>query len=191
MTGRHLCWLQIGNLFWSVIIPLMFRGRCKPSCEAVRQILTMWGEVPPGVWSFHPPSPSSSFFPRLFSVLFLFFILYERQSLLPNTETPQELIIQKTRPGGEGEERTAGGREGGWRAGRGKESPRVKVGRGCSEVCAHSFYIVNDLRVYQSHGAFCTSHKPSSFDSLPAIFPNTAFCGLCQTYLRNYLLIIY
>lgn len=39
----------------------MFRGRCKPSCEAVRQIPTMWRKVPPGVSSFHPPSLSSSF----------------------------------------------------------------------------------------------------------------------------------
>lgn len=55
----------------------------------------MWREVPPGVSSFHPPSPSSSFLPFFFFLFF--FILYERQSLLPNTEAPQELIIQKTR----------------------------------------------------------------------------------------------
>lgn len=119
-----------------MIIPLVFRGRCKPSCEAVRQILTMWGEVPPGVSSFHPPSPSSSFLSVSLSFsFFLFFISYERQSLLPNTEAPQELIIQKTRaPRRTGRTSETGGRRRAERDGA-KTRACVKVGRGCLHTC--------------------------------------------------------
>lgn len=74
----------------------------------------------------------------LFSLSFLFFsffISYERQSLLPNTEAPQELIIQKTRsPQRTRRTSERGGRR---RAERDAAKMRacVKVGRGCLHLC--------------------------------------------------------
>lgn len=113
----------------------------------------MWREVPPGVSSFHPPSPSFSLLsPSPFLFLFLllpsfFFISYERQSLLPNAEAPQELIIQKTRAPRRMKEQAMG--KGRWGARRvcvcvcvsterweQRRGACVKVGRGCLRVCA-------------------------------------------------------
>lgn len=152
----------------------------------------MWGEVPPGVSSFYPPSPSFSI-PCVFSFS-LFSSCMRDKASCQTLKPPRSSSYRKLGLAEKREEQARGGGTEEGRAIRGKTRGLCKGGKRvltCARACACSFYIVNDLRVHQSHGAFRTSHKPPSFDSLPAIFLNTAFCGLCQTYLRNYLLIIY
>lgn len=70
-------------------------------------------------------------------------MLYERQSLLPNTEAPQELIIQRTRaPQRTRRTREVGGRLRG--AAKKKDGVKmracVKVGTGCLHVCVFFFH---------------------------------------------------
>ncbi len=94
---------------------------------------------------------STSFDPFSSYVFFsVFFLSYERQSLLPNTEAPQELIIQKTGAPRRTRRTSRRGRQRRAKRDGAKTKACVKVGRGCLHlcvcvcVCMCSFFIVND-----------------------------------------------
>lgn len=105
----------------------------------------------------------------LFSLSFflfpLFFISYVRQSLLPNREAPQDLIIQKTRA----PQRMRGtSKKGEVEESREKDEVLCNGGNGVFAcVCVLSSLLMNVK--YQSHGAFCTSQ------SLPPLTPSFLF----------------
>lgn len=110
-------------------------------------------------------SPSFSiFFFSPFLFLSFFFILYKRQSLLPNTEAPQELIIQKTRA----PQRTRRTREAGGRRLRGAAKKRWSKDEGLCKggnrvfacVCVLSSLLMNVKSLSEPRGIL---HIPQAY----------------------------
>lgn len=98
------------------------------------------------------------------SFSFFFFILYKRQSLLPNTEAPQELIIQKTRA----PQRTRRTREAGGRRLRGAAKKRWSKDEGLCKggnrvfacVCVLSSLLMNVKSLSEPRGIL---HIPQAY----------------------------